>query len=377
MLIDVEQKNKEKRSDKFIVAISTIGAALLGIGAILFIASNWKGIPDLTKILILLGITFGTYYLGYLFKYDKRNLPKVGASLFFLGVLLFGVSILLIAQIYNINTNAHSLVLLWLIGILPLVYAFRSEPIAALSSLLFLIWTGLFTFRNNFFDEILIFSLPVIYLSVGTLLFSIGGLHYFDPQLTKIAKIFRIAGVKIAIFSLFLITFKLFSGRIESYWFDNTGILENASPQIIGGIILFSILSIIGLVINLFFNPSRSKTNLFENSTALGFLSLTLLFFFSPTESNIFTIIYNVLFAGLTLSLIYIGYQKSEIKIVNIGMFWLSIFILAKYFDFLWDLMDRALFFIIGGLILVLGGIALERKRKQIKEDFAFIKNIT
>ena len=94
MLADVDQKSKEERSNKFIVAISTIGAILLGIGAILFVASNWREIPDLMKVLILLGSTFGAYYLGYLFKYDKKNLPKVGVSLFFLGALLFGASIL-------------------------------------------------------------------------------------------------------------------------------------------------------------------------------------------------------------------------------------------------------------------------------------------
>lgn len=301
MLTDVDQKSKEERSNKFIVAISTIGAILLGIGAILFVASNWREIPDLMKVLILLGSTFGAYYLGYLFKYDKQNLPKVGVSLFFLGALLFGASIFLIAQIYHINANAHSLVLIWLIGVLPLVYAFRSEPIAALSSLLFFIWIGLFIFRGGRFDEDIFFSFPVIYLSAGTLLFSIGGLHYFMPQLIKIAKIFRIAGIKIAMLSLFLLTFKFFSGYIDSYWFRNSRMLEDMSSQLIIGIVLFSILAIIGLVINLLFNPSQSKTNLFESGAALGLLGFTLLFFFFPAESSVYTVIYNLLFAGLTI----------------------------------------------------------------------------
>lgn len=370
MLADVDQKSKEKRSNKFIVAISTIGAILLGIGAILFVSSNWREIPDLMKVLILLGSTFGAYYLGYLFKYDKKNLPKVGTSLFFLGALLFGASIFLIAQIYHINANAHSLVLIWLIGVLPLVYAFRSEPIAALSSLLFFIWIGLFIFRDSRFNEATFFSFPVIYLSAGTLLFSIGGLHYLKPQLIKIAKIFRIAGIKIAMLSLFLLTFKFFSSYTDSYWFRNSRMLEDMSSQLMIGIVLFSILAIIGLVINLLFNPSQSKTNSFENGAALGLLGFTLLFFFFPAESSVYTVIYNLLFAGLTIFLIYIGYQRSDIKIVNIGTFWLSVFIFAKYFDFFWDLMDRSLFFIVGGLILVLGGIAMERKRRQIKEDF-------
>ena len=368
MIADVDQKNKEVRSTKFIVAISTIGAVLFGLGAILFVASNWQKIPNLMKVLILLGSTLSAYYLGYLFKYDKKNLPKVGASLFFLSALLFGASVFLIAQIYHINANAHSLVLIWLIGVLPLVYAFRSEPIAALTSVLFFLWIGLFIFRNGIFNDNIFISFPVIYLSTGTLFFSIGGLHYFKPQLIKIARIFRIAGLKIAMLSLFLLTFTAFSGDIVATLEGNN---DRGSSQLMTGIVLFSTLAIIGLIINLFFNPSQSKTNSFENGTALGFLVLTLLFFFFPAESSVYTIIYNLLFAGLTLFLIYIGYQRSDIKIVNTGIFWISIFVLAKYFDFFWNLIDRSLFFIVGGLILVLGGIAMERKRRQIKEDFA------
>ena len=170
--------------------------------------------------------------------------------------------------------------------------------------------------------------------------------------------------------SLFLLTFKLFSGHSDIFFFKNTRILENISSQLMVGIILFSVLAIIGLVINLFLNPSHSKTNLFENGTALGLLGFTLLFFFFPAETNIYTVIYNVLFAALTLFLIFIGYQRSDIKLVNIGMVWFSIFICARYFDFFWDLMPRSLFFMVGGLILVLGGIATERKRRQLEKDF-------
>ena len=60
-------------------------------------------------------------------------------------------------------------------------------------------------------------------------------------------------------------------------------------------------------------------------------------------------------------------------QIVNTGMFWLSALILVRYFDFFWDLLPRSLFFMVGGLILVLGGIALEKKRRQLKTKFAAI----
>ena len=371
MISDVTQKSEDERSNKFVVAISTIGSILLGIGAIFFIASNWDGIPDFFKIIILAGSTFGAYYLGYLFKYDKQNLPRVGASLFFLGALLFGASIFLIAQMYNVNANNHTLILIWLIGVLPLVYAFGSESIAALSALLFLTWIGLFIFRNGDVGEYVFFSLPVIYLSSGLLLFGIGGLHYFAPAFQKIARMFRISGIKVAMLSLFLLTFEFFSKHhTESYYYGSSKMIENMTSQLTAGVVLFSVIAIIALVINLFFNPSHSETSPLENGTALGLIVFTLLFFFFPSSSVIYTIIYSLIFALLTLLFIYIGYKKADIKLVNMGTFWLSLFIIARYFDFFWDLMDRSLFFIIGGLILVLGGIALEKKRRQIKTQF-------
>jgi len=54
-------------------------------------------------------------------------------------------------------------------------------------------------------------------------------------------------------------------------------------------------------------------------------------------------------------------------QVINIGMFWTSVFIFAKYFDWFADLLSRSTFFMIGGLILILGGIAMERKRRDIK----------
>jgi len=369
MLLDVSQKSKEEKSNKFIIAVSTIGSILLGMGAIIFVASNWVFIPNFLKIIILMISTLGTYYLGYLFKYDKQNLPKVGASLFFLSTLLFGASIFLVVQMYNINANAHFLLIIWLIGILPLAYVFNSESITTLSGILFYVWIGLFIFRDGDYDWDIFYFFPIIYLFSGTLLYSIGGLHKFSISFKKIGRILGILGIFVVMFSLFLLTFETFSTSpdISMYRMSSIGSMV---AQIKAGIILFAILSIIGLVINLFLNPSQSKTNLFENGTALGLIFFTLLYLFFPSEVPVYTVIYNLMFAAITIILIYVGYQKSDMQIVNAGIFWISIFLLARYFDFFWNLMPRSLFFIVGGLILVLGGIALEKKRKQIKDSF-------
>ena len=377
MLADSSKRKKEQSSNKLIIAISTIGAVLLGIGVILFIASNWRAIPNIIKVLILVASTFGAYYTGYLFKYQKRNLPKVGASLIFLGALLFGATVFLIAQMYNINANNHTLVLIWLIGVLPLVYAFASVPIAGLSCLLFYIWIGLFVFRDISFISGMgdLFSLPVLYLVSGVLLFGVGALHYASDKLKNIARAYRIAGIKVCIISLFLLTFNIFSGKSlaemrGSSQLSEFGLSFGTTNQFTIGLVIFSVLSIVIAIINLFFNISKQKTNILENSIGLGLMALAMIFFFFPATTNIYVIIFNLVLAGIIFTLLFVGYNNEDMKLVNIGMFWLSVLIVVRYFDWFWKLLPRSIFFMVGGLILILGGIALERKRRQIKAKF-------
>ncbi len=367
MLADSSKFKKEQRSDKLIITVSTIGAILLGIGAILFIASNWRGIPDFGKVLILLISTFGAYYVGYLFKYQKQNLPKVGASLLFLGALLFGATIILITQIYNINANNHILVLIWLVGILPLVYALKNQPIAGLASLLFFLWLGLFFSPENtwwFFG--LLGPITFVLFLVGSIaLFAIGGLHYFREDFSDVARIYRIAGLKVLMIVLFLLTFSWFS-KASSYFLRR---YEDIPTQLSVGIITFAIIAIILTIVNWFFNKSE-KISKFEGPMSLGMIALALIFYYYPSDTSIYVLVFNLVLAGMIGTLIYLGYQREDMKLVNMGTFWLSAFILVRYFDWFWDLMPRSLFFIVGGLILVLGGIALEKKRRQLKQEF-------
>ena len=367
MLADVKAYKKESSSNKFIAAISTIGAILLGIGAILFIASNWQELSSILKTIILVGSTAIAYYIGYIFKYQKQNLPKVGASLLFLGALLFGATVILVSQIYNLNANNHVLVLIWLIGILPLVYALGSASIAGLASLLFYLWVGLFFSMENewwFFGFLGRFTI-ILFIAASIMIFAFGGLHYLLPQFKQIARTYRIASLKVLMICLFLLTFDWFS-KLDSYrseWFNGV------QDQILVGLVIFSVVAIMITVINWFFNKSQSLSN-YEGPISLGIIGLILIFFFYPSDTSIYVLIFNLLFAVITLLFLYLGYYREDITLVNLGMFWLSIFLIAKYFDWFWDLLERSTFFLIGGIILILGSIVLEKKRRRIKAGF-------
>jgi len=54
---------------------------LVGIGAILFVASNWEKIGDTLKVLLLAGSTLGIHYTGYHFRYEESKYLRLGTAL--------------------------------------------------------------------------------------------------------------------------------------------------------------------------------------------------------------------------------------------------------------------------------------------------------
>ena len=83
-----------------IIAFSII---FLGIGIILFVASNWSKIPDFFKLILLFGTTFVLYFVGWKLKFDTKSHPKPGNALLFLASIFVGATIFLTAQIFNVK----------------------------------------------------------------------------------------------------------------------------------------------------------------------------------------------------------------------------------------------------------------------------------
>ena len=375
MLADTKELGQEKSSSRFVVALSTIGAILLGVGAILFIASNWEVLSDIAKTLILVVATLGAYGVGYYFKYKSGKLPKVGSSLIFLGALLFGATIFLVAQIYNVNANNHTLLLVWLIGILPLVYALASTAMASLAALLFFVWLAFFMLdrfvENWAYLDTFLLRMPALYISAGVLVFGIGAFHYLSDRLKSVARTYRLFGIKISMLALFLLTFEFFSSKHVVLYDVGFGPDTTGSPEFTMWFVIFSIVAVILSAANLFFNPSRSQHNKLESGISLVLLASAMTPYFYPSETSVYAVFFNLLMAAIVIAIIYIGYHREDMQVVNAGLFWAAALIIARYFDFFWKLLDRSVFFMVGGLILVLGGIALERKRRQIKSKFA------
>jgi len=356
MRADLAEYKKEHRSKKQVIAFSTIGAILIGIGAILFVASNWEKLGDSIKVLLLVGSTIGIHYAGYHFKYENQKYPRLGPALILLSALLFGASLFLIAQIYNINANNSTLVLIWVIGVLPLVYGYMSAPVAGLCSLLFYIWVSLLYFERTELEKLI--SIWDLYLMSGIAVYFIGILHGLAEKIKYAETPFKFIGLQAALFALFVHTFEL-----GEYFADK---IVPAIYAVLGVLFLAVLLS----------KPLRERLKGFQADASISIIALlmagiTLTTIYLPASEKTYMIIFNVIFLVLLTLLLYAGYNMEDIGIVSTAMFWFILLIFARYFDFFWELLPRSLFFMLGGLVLLVISIVLERKRRELKVQFS------
>jgi uncharacterized membrane protein len=348
---------------KLITTLSILGSILIGVGAILFIASNWSLIPKWGKLLIIFSSMLTSYALGFHFRYEKVSYPKVGASLILLGSLIFGAGMFLIAQIYHITVHYPNGPLLWGLGVLPLAYLLRFKSIISLAIIDLLIWLGMeATFWISYSSYYEIITIVNLYWMAGITLWGIGLMHKEWKSLRMISSPYIILGSLITLSAGYILTFDI----------HESSFVSEALLIFYVGITALFLLS----TIPRFLSKEKEKAwgpeilGLFILMVIVLYLSLSFPEMPSKAFKGGFRLFFNILFALEVFGLIILGFIKRYPTYVNLGLLFFALDVVARYFDFFWALLPRSLFFIAGGLLLLFGGVYLERKRRKILSSF-------
>ena len=369
----VEEIEEKAGSNKLITTISILGAVLVGVGLILFIASNWSEITRAGKLGIIFGAMLVSYISGFYLRYESEKYPKIGASLILLGTIVFGAAIFLIAQIYNITVHYPNGPLMWGLAILPLAYLLRFKSVLTLALLVLCIWLGMeLTF---YIDEILSFmKIIVIFFMAGIMLWWVGHAHKGLDALQGISTPYICFGVVLTFGSAFILTFidridNLGSWNLMIFYIPITVLFVIAATVYAatgekekGWIIELTVLTMIfaGLLTCAVFYPQFLST---KNIVDTGIVS-------PYREISFNRIIFNLIYAAGIIGIIFLGYINRNTAYINIGLLFFVLDVIARYFDFFWKLLPRSLFFIGGGLILLTGSVFLERKRRLVLQSF-------
>jgi len=331
-LISGEQKtgileNYEIRGGlNFIRVVVTIGAILVGLGILSFIASNWDAISHFLKLLIIFGVFGGVNLAGYRL---SENNPRTGRSLIYLGTLVYGAGIFLIGQMYNFGGDFPTAFLLWSLGVIPMAFHLKDKYLMLFANILFGVY--LFGSLEQGFPYAGWVGVPLVYLAFNY--FDKSRLLLFFANLTSLSFILQIT-LKYKVEGLYVALLFFLIGLVMY------GLKHNFEPDIfqVQGNILFGVTGVILTI------PDLWDVLLSAQSTRLA----------------------SILFALAFVALLFFLIRKGSL----ISLIFVCVTIFRYYTD-TFAFLPKSLFFIVGGLLLLAFGFYFEHMRSQQKEGFS------
>lgn len=373
--------------------LAILGAVLIGFAVMSFVAANWAEIPKLVKLAMIFGAMWAAYIAAFILQ--KRDHPAFAQAAVLIGLALFGAGIMLVAQIYHIVTDDPAGVLAWCIAALATAWLLPSRPALALGILLAVVWTY-FVAQMNGASPHWAFWLPwgaAILLSLrlswapGLHLSLIAGFIWqamnaeaivdtHDVAEMQLATIFLLEGLALWLAAILLAERgPRFAAIVEAYgivvafvlfWVFQMDPGDNRIATTATGSVLLSLASA-GLAVLAFFCVTRQKL---EARHVAGIAALALLALVFPlvksASPDLIPWAYAAAFLALSAWLVSYGTGRGSRFAVNLGFVAFAAEVLYLYFETLGDLLGTALFFALGGVLLIVGSFVMERMRRRL-----------
>ncbi len=370
-------------SHKAIAIFSAVGAILVGLGIILFVASNWREMTPMIKVTILLAGMIATALPGYVLAFEQNTYPKTGLALLFINVFIYGASIFLVGQIYHLPLDWATGMWCWFLGVAVFAYALQSRLhlwLAVPILLLALSWmsselrTGGGEFEALFDDSGLLVLYPI--LGVGVL--SLGILH------RKLDWV-KFGERTLMHWGLFLLTLIMVVSTTERSVFF--GFFQFRSDLFALSILGVSLLTLIAALVWGSFDTPQGRYGLLALALYIAFtfiLARIPLWMGYPAFTNLvygapawvsadgigsleaLFVLHIVLVFVFLLVVIWEGTLLKSPQFVNIGMLGLAFAIFIQYFSWAFEQLDRSVAFILGGVLILGLSAILERQRRRI-----------
>jgi len=119
-----------------------VAALLVAMAAMLAIGYNWQAMPASVKLAIIFTVLLATHGVGAYLRF-RRGAKLASDVAFFLGCLVFGAAIFLIAQIFHLSGHYPDTVWWWALGVMPFALCLDSVLLQALLAALLALWCGM------------------------------------------------------------------------------------------------------------------------------------------------------------------------------------------------------------------------------------------
>jgi uncharacterized membrane protein len=131
----------KRRQARALTTMLALSALLVRLGVFLLVAYNWQAMPAALKVAMILAGLVATHKGGLTLRF-RAGLERASGPAFFLGCLIYGAGIWLIAQIFHLSGHDPDAVWWWAAGVLPFALALDALELHALYAVLLAIWAG-------------------------------------------------------------------------------------------------------------------------------------------------------------------------------------------------------------------------------------------
>ncbi|MBI1262837.1 MAG: DUF2157 domain-containing protein [Rhizobiales bacterium] len=369
--------------------LAMLGVVLIGFAAMSFVAANWNDISKPVKLVMIFSAMWLAY--GGAFYLKQHAHENFAQAAVLLGLALFGAGIMLVAQIYHIQTDDPGGVLAWALAALAGAAILPSRPALALAFLLAGTWTA-FTYGLNehavHWSFILVWApamwlslwlswTPAMHLGLLSLVLWFGlyteafaeKLHLSDANVIGFYGLIALAlwlkGVALSK------TMARLGAIMEHYGiilaFGLLWVMQFATagqPLTTPALVLLALMLVIliGLAIWALMAAQIHLKDLAGIAVIAAVLAVQP--FLPGTALTPWA--YVALLLGLAAWLIAYGSARESRFTVNLGFVAFGGETLYVYFEALGSLLGTAAFFLLGGVLLIAGSFIMERMRRRI-----------
>lgn len=413
----LQSTETEDSGSKLPIILGVLGAILIVFSAMTFVAANWEEIPRIVRLLLLLSGMLVSYAMAWLLSRRGYALPADAAVL--IGTGVYGAAIMLVAQIYHIEAHFPDGVLMWSLGafLAALLTMSRGALVVSIAGAYFWSHSEMMDFGWDVHWPFLPFWAALTALSIYmrwsparhlTLLailawFVIAAGQIFDllnwPAISALSLMIAVTAL---LFAICHIGFGK-SGPLQrqEIWLEYTatarvyaiigmlglaflvrlaGIEELFSddPVFLFGTWTISNLLIIAMVIGTAFLAVRSGAlRIVDAAAILGACIVPFLIAYGLTTEIIdekgltLAMLAAAFVIALAIWAIDYGHSRQSRAATNIGLTIFGFEILYLYFETFGTLLDTALFFLTGGLLLIALGWGLNKFRLTLNKQGA------
>lgn len=352
----------ERKLGRGVTILINLGAIILAAGLIIFFASNWIEFGRAAKIASLFALTLFFYVVGFELTQEVRwNFPKLGLALIFLGCVMFGVDILLLALIYDL-TAEHAWALMMDAAVwLAIAYLVRSRLVLFLGLIGAVSWFGA-EVGYLWGGYWIYLGRPLHFIGLGACLVAIAGIHGWRGQ-RSFASPYALVGLLL----IYLSTLILSIFDVQKGFRAETWTAPLAVWLMLIGPYLFA------LAVLAFIHLRWRQTTLTDPPVLavlflLALMLLSSVIAWTPGHRELWFILLLTLFASAG---IYLGIAWESSVFLNTSIVFFALNVYTRFYEYFWDAMPKSLFFIIGGATLIAGGIWVERVRRRLVQQFA------